>query len=51
MSKTQKDREIVERVTERFVKSNRNSGNDVPRKDIRAAVVRHMIRRDLQGKN
>lgn len=51
MSKTQKDREIVERVTERFVRSNQSNGQNVSRKDVRAAVVRHMIRRDLQGKN
>ena len=51
MSKTQKDREIVERVTDRFVRSNQNNGKKVSRQDVRAAVVRHMVRRDLQGKN
>ena len=49
MSKTQKDREIVERVTDRFVRSNQEKGRNVTRQDVRAAVVRHMIRRDLQG--
>ena len=51
MSKTQKDREIVERVTDRFVRSNQDNSRKISRQDVRAAVVRHMIRRDLQGKN
>lgn len=51
MSKQERDRKTVERMTERFVQSNRAQGIEVPRSEVRKAVVKQMIRRDIQGKN
>jgi len=51
MSKQDKDRATVERITERFVRANRQTGHQATREQVREAVVKQMIRRDLQGKN
>ena len=51
MNKQDKDRAIVESITNRFVKQNKESGKDISREQVRSEVVAHMVRRDRQGKN
>ena len=51
MNKQDRDRATVERITNRFVKQNMESGKDISREQVKSEVVAHMVRRDRQGKN
>jgi hypothetical protein len=51
MSKQDRDRRAVEQVTERFYRQAQKEGRPVSREAIRADVVKHQVRRDIQGKN
>ena len=45
------DNNKIDAITKRFIESNRKAGHHVPPQKVRAAVVKHAIRRDRQNKN
>jgi len=44
------DNKKIDRITKKFIESNRRAGHHVPPAKVRAEVVRHAIRRDRQKK-
>jgi|DEB0MinimDraft_4_1074332.scaffolds.fasta_scaffold58249_3 hypothetical protein len=45
------DNKIIDAITKKAIETNRKAGKDIPAHVVREQVVRHAIRRDIQGKN